>query len=163
MRKYIVLLAALILSTVLPYSADSATRTYNSPRNIIRKLTKQFNGAADVFVQADPSPAGTPLTLTSATGRSGEEGSVTVHLMAGFTAPLLLTVYQWSPTEAAWIRCAPAATGANVYQQSVDTNYALVQFSIAERVPFIIRADKSVTGNVYVDCEAHPANNNTAP
>lgn len=164
MRKICTLLLVVLIYMVstIP-SFASGTRTYNAPVKPFRKLAKQFNGSADVFPTADPSPAGTPLTLTSATGMSGQDGSVTLTFYAGFTAPMTITAYQWqydnvTPANSGWVRVAPAATGTDCYSKAIDTNYAIVQFSIDPNTPFLIRADQSVTGSVYVDAPAHPSN-----
>lgn len=143
-------------------NAQDATRTYNAPCRPYRLLAKQHNAASDVFPTADPSPAGTPLALTNAMGISNRNGQVTLEL-GSIPEPVLLTAYQWiqdnvTTSNSHWARVGPSATGSDVYQKSVDTDYVTVQFSIAERTPWLIRADKSVTGNVYVDCDAHPSN-----
>lgn len=158
----VALLAVLCISGDAPISAQG-TRTFNSPVKPFRKLAKQFNSGNDVFPTADPSPAGTPLTLTSATGRSTADGSVTIAFMAGFTPPLTITAYQWqydnvTPSAGGWVRVAPAATGADVYEKAIDTNYCIVQFSIDPHTPFLIRTSASVTGSVYVDAPADPNN-----
>lgn len=165
MRKIVtaLLTAILISSMVIPESLAQATRTFNSPRNVRRKLALQFNGSTEVFTTTDPSPAGTPLTLSSATGISGYDGSVTLVFRAGFTAPATLTVYQWlqdtvNTSKSCWVRIAPSSTGTDVYSKAVDTNYSLIQFSIAERVPFLVMSDVAITGDVYTDAEAHPSN-----
>lgn len=158
------LLAVLFFNPLFECAANAqATRTFNSPRNVRRKLALQFNGSSEVFTTTDPSPAGTPLTLSSATGISGYDGSVTLVFRAGFTAPVTLTVYQWlqdlvDPTKSCWVRIAPASSGSDVYSKAVDTNYSLIQFSIAERVPFLVMSSAGITGDVYTDAEAHPSN-----
>ena len=156
-----------VLMGSIPFITNTANaqavRTFNSPRRPFRLLAKQHNGNADVFPTADPSPEGTPLTLSRAMGVSGFDGSVTLLLGAGFTAPVTLTVYQWNQdnvnsSKSGWYRVAPAATGTNAYSQAVDSHYALVQFSIAEQTPWLVRASGSVTGDVYTESKAHPSN-----
>lgn len=140
-----------------PSTAYGATRTFNSPVRPWRRLALQFGSGANNFTTVDPSPDGTPLTLTSATGKSTGDGSVTVALTNGFTAPVTMTVYYWqydsvTPTNACWVRLAPVASGGQSnYTQSVDTHYAIFQFSLPENTPFLIRSSTPVTGNAYTD------------
>lgn len=157
---YLLILLTLILQ---PLGAEAGTRVFNAPRPTFRLLAKQFNSSADVFLKADPSLAGSSQTLTSATGQSKMDGSVTVAFGAGFTAPLAVTVYVWqgdnvNPAKAGWYRLGGAAAA---YTTSVDTNYATINFSIAENTPFMIITDKSVTGDVYTDAAANIKNLNS--
>lgn len=137
--------------------AGAATRTFNSPVRPWRKLAKQFASNANVFTIVDPTPDGTPLSLSNATGKSTGDGSVTVSLESGFTAPLTVTVFFWqidsvTPANSCWVRLAPVASaGQSNYTQSVDSHYAQFQFSIPENTPFLIMSGTAVTGNVYTD------------
>lgn len=144
--------------------AEAATRTFNSPVRPWRRLAKQFAAGANVFTTTDPTPAGTPLTLANATGKSTGDGSVTIGLQAGFTAPITFTIYYWqydsvTPANACWVRLAPvASSGQSVYQQTVDSNYASFMFQIPENTPFLIQSSAAVTGNVYTDSFADKNN-----
>src|SRR5215213_8230802 len=91
-KVYLTVLVSVVLSYVgcmvgIVFTAQQAgaqaTRTFNSPRNVRRKLALQFNGSTEVFTTVNPDAAGTPLTLTSATGISGMDGSVTLVFRAG--------------------------------------------------------------------------------
>lgn len=143
-------------------SAQDAVRTYNTTCRPYRLLAKQHNGNADVFPTADPSPEGTPLTLANAMGISNRNGQVTLEL-GSIPEPVIITAYMWvqdnvTTSNSHWTRVAPAATGPDTYVKTLDEDYVTVQFSLPERTPWLIRADKSVTGNVYTDSDAHPAN-----
>jgi hypothetical protein len=167
MKRTLVVLSLLALMLIPTVSTYGATRTFNSPVRPSRLLANQFVGNANVFTQADPTPDGSSLTLTSATGRSQGDGSVTVTLTNGFTAPVTLTVYFWqidsvTPANSCWVRLAPVVTGTHQYSQSVDSHYSLFQFSIPESTPFLITANAAITGNVYVDCPIDPNNKNSA-
>lgn len=146
----------------------TGTRVFNTSVRPIRLLTKQFASNANNFTLVDPTPDGTPLTLTSATGKSNMDGSATITLTNGFTAPVTLTAFVWqldsvTPANSCWVRVAPVASGgANNYTQSVDSHYAQVSFSLAENTPFIIMSSAAVTGHVYTDA-AKDANNNNSP
>lgn len=147
-----------------------ASRAYNTPTNPMRKLALQFNTAADVFTKVNPDAAGTPLTLTSATGVSGSNGTVTLAFRAGYTPTIKLTVFVWlydnvTPTKAGWIRYGPQALGGtspHVYELNVDSNYCSAAFSIEPHTPFLIMCDTSITGDVYTDALAHSSNANSA-
>src|ERR1017187_941518 len=93
------LIANILLAVFLSFfqvAADATgQRVFNAPRRPSRLLATQFASNANVFTLVDPSPDGTPLTLTSATGISQIDGSVTVALCSGFTAPVSLTCYYW--------------------------------------------------------------------
>lgn len=136
---------------------EAATRTYNSPVRPWRRLAKQFAAGANVFTIVDPTPDGTPLALTNATGKSTGDGSVTVSLTTGYTAPVTVTVYFWqydsvTPANSCWVRLAPvASSGQSNYAQVIDSHYAQFQFSIAENTPFLIQSSAAITGNVYTD------------
>jgi len=139
---------------------QGAERTFNSPKQCLRLLSLAHQGNNDVFPIADPSLGGTPLGLFAAMGRSGMDGIVTVSVGAGFTPPLVLTVYSWqkdtvNPAKAGWRRI-----GANAadYSATFDSHYTQRQFAIGEQTPFLIRADKAVTGDVYVDAPEDPNN-----
>jgi hypothetical protein len=142
---------------------SQAQRVQESPRNPYRLLSKQFAGSTAVFTTADPSLAGSALTLTSATGNSRMDGVVTVALQAGFTAPVTLTVYYWqmdnvTGANAGWTRIGAVASD---YSQSFDSNYTMRQFAIQENTPFLIRSSANITGNVYTDCPQNTNNANT--
>lgn len=168
-RILIALFAGVAISALIcsPVANSQSMRTFNSPKYPMRLLAKQFNGSTEVFTTTDPSPDGTPLTLTSATGISGADGSVTVILQSGFTAPVTLTAYEWNqdfvtPANSCWVRVAPAATGTDVYSKAIDTHYALAQFAISEKTPFLIMSSGAITGNVYIDAKPHSQNANSA-
>lgn len=144
-------------------SQGIASRVYNAPRNPRRLLTKQFSAGANVFTTVDPSPSGTPLTITSATGDANADGSASIAFQAGFTPPLAVTVYYWqadavTPANSCWTRLGSAAAQ---YTTSVDHTYTICTFQIGEFVPFIVQTGAAVTGNVYTDSKADPNNNNT--
>lgn len=125
-------------------------------------LSLQFGSGANNFTTVDPSPDGTPLTESSATGRTQSSGVVTVELTTGFTAPVTLTAYYWikDPVTVAnshWTRCGPASA---VYSISVDSHYATATFACPPNTPFLIRSSAAITGNVYVDGIADPNNLN---
>lgn len=154
------IVAAIMWAAAMTLPVHGAERTYNSPKRCLRLLSIAHQGNTNVFPTADPSLGGTPLGLFAAMGRSGEDGIVTVSVGAGFTAPLVLTVYQWqedkvNPAKAGWRRI-----GANAaeYSATFDSHYTSKQFAISERTPFIISADKAVTGDVYVDAPEDPNN-----
>jgi hypothetical protein len=95
-------------------------------------------------------------------GVAGYNGSVTLAL-GSIPEPLVLTAYGWvaddvNTSNSHWCRLAPSATGTDVYTKTVDEDYTMVQFSIPEGMPWLIRADQAVTGNVYTDGDAHPSN-----
>lgn len=163
MKRLLSIIAAVLVSvgSCLPSRAD-ATRTSSWGNRPYRRLATQFAG--NVFVTADPSPAGTPLTLTSATGIGGPDGTVSIGMGAGFTAPVTLTVYYWQldsvvPANSCWQRLGPAAAN---YSTAIDTNYASVTFTVPAGTPFLIRSSAAVTGNVYTDARAAFENNNSA-
>ena len=168
MRK---LIALLVVSYLVSFAAllalqpafSASFRTYNSPHYPYRKLAKQFGGSVNSFITADPSPDGTPLTLTSATGTTGPDGTVTILMTNGFTAPVTLTAYMWHIKAASWVRVAPVSSGTNAYSQALDSHYTTCQFSIPENIPFLVRASAAVTGDVYTDAVENPNNANTAP
>lgn len=155
--------AALIASSVMIINspAGASERTFNSPQRCQRLLAKQFGGSANVFTTTNPDADGTPLTLTSATGKSGNDGIVTVSMGGGFTAPVTLTVFQWqldnvTAANAGWRRIGAAAAD---YSCAFDSHYTSRQFSISEGTPYLILSSAAVTGNVYVgDGGAHPSN-----
>ena len=162
-------LIALFLAFVFCFVATPSfaqVRTFNAPRRPLRLLTKQFAANANVFTIVDPSKAGTPLTLTSATGRSNMDGSVTISMQAGFTAPITLSFYIWqqdsvTPANAGWTRLGNAATGTSSYSVTLDNNYTLATVVIPENTDFIVLSSTAVTGNVYTDSIASPSNLNT--
>lgn len=169
MFKYITLLLGSMLAiTCAANYSDAATRTYNSPVRPQRLLAKQFASNANNFTLVDPTPDGTPLTLTSATGRSKMDGSVTIALTGGFTAPVTLTAFYWvldnvTPANSHWSRLGPVASGGQSnYTQAIDSHYATFMFSIPENTPFIIMSSAAVTGNVFTDSVIEPTNNNSA-
>lgn len=163
MRKLIALFL-LLACFMLPSAMAGERVNSNLVRRPVRLLTKQFSAGANVFTTADPSLAGSALTLTSATGDSSNDGIVTVALNAGFTAPITLTVYFWlndpvTPANSGWVRLGGTS---QVYSTSVDTNYSSVSFAIPEFTPFLIRSSAAITGNVYVDAQKNTNNNNSA-
>jgi hypothetical protein len=166
MRFLLLLLSLWIAFCPVAYAAgplSGTTQVANWPGSPTRLLAKQFVSSANVFGQVDPSPAGTPLSLTSATGDSKPNGSVTLTLCAGFTAPLALTIYVWQPdavtgTNACWVRISNAAAG---YTVTADSNYTTVTYTIAPSTPFFVLANKAVTGLVYTDSSADPNNANS--
>lgn len=170
MRKFLAFFLAAVVFVGLPSFTPQAygmgSRVYNSAYRPYRLLAKQYAAGANVFPTADPSPAGTPLTLSNAMGTASNDGVVTLCLDAGFTAPITLTCYYWqqdavTPSNACWIR---AAGSAALYAFAVDTNYASVSFSIPPNAPFIVSADKADTGKVYCSAPADPNNpTSTAP
>lgn len=165
MKRLIALLFAFLLCcpAFAAGPLSGTTQVGNWPSQPTRLLAKQFVSSANVFGQVDPSPAGTPLTLTSATGDSKPNGSVTLSLGAGFTAPLALTIYVWQVDVggsglACWTRISNAAAG---YTVTADSNYTTVTFTITPSTPFFVLANKAVTGNVYTDSSADPNNANS--
>lgn len=162
---FVVLLYSVILA---PFAHATGTRVFNSPVRPYRKLAKQFASNANVFTIVNPDKDGTPLAVTSCTGRSGMDGTVTVSLQAGFTAPVTLTCFFWqqdnvTPANAGWTRLGPVASGgANNYTQAVDSHYASVAFAIPENTDFLIMSNAAITGNVYTDGLVSPNNANSA-
>lgn len=144
---------ALIPLVALSAWSDAGNVNANVGQKAVRLLSLQFGGSANNFTTSDPSPAGAALTESSATGLTNSNGTVTVSLTNGFTAPVILTAYYWvkdvvTPANSCWVRL-----GANntQYQISVDSNYATAVFAMPPRAPFIIKSSAAVTGNVYVD------------
>ena len=163
MRKILlgILLAGCLLG--LPVCADQSVNS-NIAHRPYRLLVAQFSTNTNMFCTADPSPDGTPLTETSATGMSGGQGTVTVLLTNGFTAPVTLTAYFWLPdnktaANKCWTRLGP---NSSFYSVSVDTHYATAAFVAPVNTPYIIMSSAAVTGPVYVDTPIDPANNNSA-
>lgn len=159
-KRFTCLAAALILSC--PLVMGAGTRTFNSPVQVRRKLALQFNGNTEVFTTADPTPASGNLTLTSATGISGFDGSVTLVFRSGI-ATKSITAYMWlqdlvASSKSCWVRVAPAASGTDIYVKTIDSDYSTVQFSIPEQTPFLIQSSAAFTGDVYTDALAHPSN-----
>lgn len=145
-------------------SGDSSAGRVNSNLSSRPKylLSPQFSSGTNYFVTADPSPAGTPLTETSATGITQSSGIVTLGLTNGFTAPVTLTCYVWikdavTPSNSYWCRNGAVAAA---YAQAPDSNYTMVTFTAPPFTPFLIRSSAAITGNVYVDCiaDGHNAN-----
>ncbi|MDE1971392.1 MAG: hypothetical protein KGI50_07505 [Patescibacteria group bacterium] len=168
MRRLILALAASLalfssVAIAAPYTFDKVagrvvSNTCARPR---RLLNAQFAG--NMFPTADPSPDGTPLTETSATGVSSNVGTVTLGFTNGFTAPITVTAYYWNadpvtPANSCWVRLGASSTA---YSTTVDTHYASVSFSIPEYTPFLIRTSAAVTGNVYLDGAIDVKNNNS--
>lgn len=152
------LLTALFLFVALALPADCQIAP------AARKLALQFNTNSEVFTTTNPDLGGTPLTLTSATGISPANGLVLISMGAGFTAPVTLTAFTWqvdnvTSANAGWRRISPDAGG---YSQAVDAHYTNVALAVPPNTPFLIMSSGAVTGNVYVNCKAHPSNNNTA-
>lgn len=163
MKKLLTVVLALFILMAQPVAAIAGSRVFNAPRPTFRLLKKQFNASADVFAKVDPSPVGTPLTLTSATGTSKMDGSATVCFTTGFTAPMVVTIYEWqqdnvTAANACWVRIGGAAAQ---YSFTVDTKYAVINFAISENTPFLVMCDQSVTGNVYVEAPENINNANT--
>ena len=152
-----------MLWCAVPVNAD-AVRVFTASNTPRRKLAKQFSAGANVFATADPSPAGTPLTITSATGIAGSDGSVVLTFLAGFTAPITITVYYWNQdlvntSNSCWVRLGNEAAA---YSATIDSNYVSVPFALPVNAPFLVRTSAAVTGDVYTDARAHSSNNNTA-
>lgn len=175
MRKYeniilpiLVALALFIFSTSsanssVPNTDTSAGRVNanvaSRPKYL---LSLQFASNANNFPTADPSPDGTPLTETSATGRTQSSGIVTVELTGGFTAPVTLTAYYWvkdsvTAANSHWSRLGPAAAS---YAVAMDSHYTTATFVCPPNTPFLITSSAAITGNVYIDCIADPLNSN---
>jgi len=164
-RKLSLFLAVILAITFCnPADAGAGRVNSNAPVRPWRLLNKQFSGNANVFTTTDPSPAGGNLTETSATGVTTGEGTVTINLGAGFTAPITLTAYIWvqdrvTPTNSYWARCG---ANASQYSITVDSNYTTVVFVLPHNTPFIILSSAAVTGNVYVDAQADHLNANSS-
>lgn len=157
----LILSAVILMGSAGPCLADGI-RTFNSPVKVRRKLATQFNGSTEVFTTTDPTPAGTPLTLTSATGKAGMDGQVTLVFRSGISGKSI-TAFQWlqdnvDTSKSCWVRVAPSSTGTDVYTKTIDSDYTTVQFSLPEQAPFLIMSSSGVTGDVYTDSEAHPSN-----
>ena len=150
-------LAALAIAIGLVFAAVFPVAA--SPEYPYRKLAKQFSTNTNVFCTADPSPDGTPLTLSSATGDDAGHGMVTVLLTNGFTAPITLTAYYWHRAKQVWVRVAPSTAG---YSMLVDSHYTQWEFPLPAGSPFIIMSSAAVTGDVYTNSVADPNNANTA-
>lgn len=162
-RIYFLWLTVLLLITSSVCPAYAQMRTFNSPNYPGRKLAKQFNAGTESFVTVNPDPDGTPLTLTSATGLVGPNGTVTLGFLGGFTPAITITVFLWHTDAGAWVRLGPNNSGADRYSISVDSHYTLCQFSAPEGTPFLVMSSAGVTGFCYTDAKAHPQNANTAP
>jgi hypothetical protein len=162
--KKISIALCLSLMLLFPFSVEAqGTRVFNAPRNTQRLIVKQFAAAANNFTIVNPDPDGTPLTLTSATGRSKMDGNASVTLTNGFTAPVTLTIFIWqqdlvTPANSCWKRVASAAAG---YATAADSHYVTVTWTITENTPFLVMSSAAITGNVYTDSVIDPNNNNT--
>jgi len=169
MRKLLPLLIAVFFALpcfAINHGAPSNAGNVNSniPARPWRLLNLQFGGNANDFCTADPSPDGTPLTETSATGITGSSGTIAVALTNGFTAPVTLTVYYWTQDQvtggnSCWVR---AGANASQYATSVDSHYTTLSFTAPPNTPYIIESSGAVTGNVYVNTAKDPLNNNSA-
>lgn len=170
MKQGVLFIFACIIAAAIPWmpSWATGTRTFNAPVRPQRLLAKQFAAGANNFTLVDPTPDGTPLTLTSATGKSRMDGSATLTMTNGFTAPVTLTAFTWqldnvTPANSCWVRVAPVVSGgANNYTQSVDAHYTTVGFVLPENTPFLIMSSAAVTGNVYTDATYDANNQNSA-
>lgn len=169
MRKTaLVLLLGIVFNLLVSYPVDATgARMFDTSVRPRRLLTKQFATNANNFLLADPTPDGSNQALTSATGRSRMDGSVTVALTNGFTAPVTLTCYYWqndnvTTANQCWVRLAPVSSGGiSNYTQSVDSHYTTAVFAIPENTPYLITSSGAITGNVYVDSAIEPSNPNS--
>jgi len=134
-----------------------ATRTMTVMHRPGRKLKNIFNGSTSPLFNGDPNAASPALNLTSATGLSGVDGLVTVELGAGFKPPVVLTAWYWSDPDQLWKRLGG---NSSVYQKSFDATNTSDTFAIGERIPFLITTNAWITGNVYVDSDAHVLSTN---
>lgn len=129
-----------------------------------RLLALQFNTNSEVFTTTNPDLAGTPLTLTSATGVTPANGRVMVSIGAGFTPPNTLTVFYWqfddvTPAKAGWRR---EGADDDSYSVVIDATYTSVVFSGPPNTPFLIMSENAITGDVYINAKAHSLNPNSA-
>lgn len=164
MKRITAYLLVLLAIVLFPIQCTAGERVFNAPRYPSRLLKLQFASSANVFTTVDPSPAGTPLTETSATGISNMDGSASLAFEGGFTPPITVTVYYWqrdqvTASNSCWVRLGWASA---LYASAVDTNYALLTFVLPENTPFLVMTSAAVTGNVYTDARPDALNNNSA-
>lgn len=136
--------------------AGGGSRVNQSPDYPGRKLTKQFNSAADSLYNGDPN-TGT-LTSTSATGKAPSDGLITVQL-GDITAPTTLTVWYWSRSLAKWIHMGAAAAD---YSKAFDADYTSAQFAVPGGSAYMVTTDTAITTDVYVSGTHWRENNNSA-
>jgi len=158
MKRLFSLLLLLVFCTlsILPVCADGS-RVNESPKPAGRLITKQFNTNADSLYLGNPNSGS--KVLSSATGKSGNDGDVTVTLSAGFTPSATLTCWWWNAPEAKWVHSGPDAA---TYSKAFDATYTSAQFSVPPYTAFMVTSDVHITGNVYVSGTYEPTNNNSA-
>lgn len=156
LRFLLAFVLSITLATNAMAQAGGGSRVNQSPDYPGRKLTKQFNTAADSLYNGDPNSGN--LTSTSATGKAPNDGLITVQL-GDITTGLKLTVWYWARSLSKWVHMGAAATD---YEKTFDADYTSAQFAVPGGSAYMITTNTAITTDVYVSGTHWRENNNSA-